>query len=150
MRLPTYEKIMRRCDAYEATAIRQHLTFLSHLQKYSWPESFDWLDGQSPASSIREREVKMPPSHIQLISGSQLRAARALAGLTQDDVARAGSWHVQSVAYWESKGTGVPTSHWPHLERLAAILGEHGVEVFRAPTPGVRMCTKRYRFIGEG
>jgi transcriptional regulator with XRE-family HTH domain len=78
---------------------------------------------------------------MNLITGRQLRAARILAGLTQRQLAQAVGVHERAVRYWELKDNKSPTSTSGMLEIIEAVLRNHGVIVFAAPTPGARLAT---------
>lgn len=77
-----------------------------------------------------------------LVSGRQLRAARVLAGATQERFAEVCGYHGRSVRYWESK-TGAPTSCAITLQNIEGALARFGVEVFSDPTPGARFVENR-------
>ena len=74
-----------------------------------------------------------------LVTGQQLRAARALAGLTQRELGRALNVDERSVRFWERKKDRRPTSA-PNDARIEAVLRERGVVLFSDPTPGVRLA----------
>ena len=75
-----------------------------------------------------------------IVTGAQIRAARALLGWTRAELATAANLHRNAVAYWELRAT-IPTGHYrePHACRLIRkALLVAGVEIFMAP-PGVRL-----------
>jgi transcriptional regulator with XRE-family HTH domain len=76
-----------------------------------------------------------------IITGRQLRAARILAGLTQRQLAQAVGVHERAARYWELKENKPPTSTTSILEKIEAVLRNHGVIVFASPTPGARLAT---------
>ena len=76
-----------------------------------------------------------------IISGRQLRAARILAGLTQKQLARAVGVHERAARYWELKENKAPTSTPDTLEKIEAVLRDHGVIAFSTPTAGVRVAS---------
>jgi transcriptional regulator with XRE-family HTH domain len=76
-----------------------------------------------------------------IITGRQLRAARILAGLTQRQLAQAVGVHERAARYWELKENKAPTSTSGILEKIEAVLRNHGVIVFASPTPGARLVT---------
>ena len=76
-----------------------------------------------------------------IVTGAQIRAARALLGWTRAELATAANLHRNAVAYWERRAT-IPTGHYrePHACRLIRkALLVAGVEIFMAPAPGVRL-----------
>jgi transcriptional regulator with XRE-family HTH domain len=66
-----------------------------------------------------------------------LRAARILAGLTQRQLAQAVGVHERAARYWELKEDKAPTSTPDSLDKIEAVLRDHGVIVFATPTVGV-------------
>ena len=76
-----------------------------------------------------------------IIAGRQLRAARILAGLTQKQLAQAVGVHERAARYWELKENKPPTSTPDTLEKIEAVLRDHGVIVFSTPTAGVRLAS---------
>ena len=75
-----------------------------------------------------------------IITGRQLRAARILAGLTQKQLAHAVGVHERAARYWELKESKPPTSTPDTLEKIEAVLRDHGVIAFSTPTAGVRLA----------
>ena len=73
----------------------------------------------------------------QSASGAVLRAARALAGMTQADLAKAANLHPKSVAYWERKGSRGGYGE-VGARRILDALRAHGVEVIGGDGEGVR------------
>jgi transcriptional regulator with XRE-family HTH domain len=76
-----------------------------------------------------------------IVTGRQLRAARILAGLTQRQLAHAVGVHERAARYWELKENKLPTSTLDILEKIEAVLRDHGVIVFSTPTAGVRLAS---------
>jgi transcriptional regulator with XRE-family HTH domain len=67
----------------------------------------------------------------RLHDGRHLRAARILAGLTQQQLADAAELHVNAVRYWEADDRS--SEPWGvAIDRLVAALRNHGVEVATA------------------
>jgi transcriptional regulator with XRE-family HTH domain len=83
-----------------------------------------------------------------IITGRQLRAARILAGLTQKQLAHAVGVNERAARYWELKENKLPTLTEYHLEKIEAVLRDHGVIVFSTPTAGVRLANN-YRLEGN-
>ena len=77
-----------------------------------------------------------------IVTGRQLRAARVLAGLTQRQLAIESGFAARAAKYWESRGDKLPTCIPGSLAAIERTLRRHGVEVFAAPTPGVRLLFK--------
>ena len=63
-----------------------------------------------------------------LHDGRHLRAARILAGLTQQQLAVAADVHVNCVRYWEADDRSADPWGFA-IDRLVAALRQHGVEV---------------------
>jgi len=61
------------------------------------------------------------------ITGAQLRAGRAPAGLTIDDLAARAQLHRQSVRKWEGSSNAVPDAMVAHLSRALDVLEHEGV-----------------------
>jgi len=83
----------------------------------------------------------------RLVSRRQLRAARALAGLTQIELSLACGMNREICRFWERPmypgDDGWPTTNPITLAKIVAVLERHGVEVFCDPSPGVRMTSQR-------
>jgi transcriptional regulator with XRE-family HTH domain len=77
-----------------------------------------------------------------LVTGRQLRAARALAGWTQKDSAAAVNIDERTVRFWERKHDRRPTGA-PNDARIEQALCDAGVILFADPTPGARLAKKR-------
>jgi transcriptional regulator with XRE-family HTH domain len=61
------------------------------------------------------------------ITGAQIRAGRALAGLTIEDLAARAQLHRQSVRKWEGSSNSVPDAMVAHLSRAVDVLEDAGV-----------------------
>ena len=61
------------------------------------------------------------------ITGNQLRAGRALAGLTIEDVATRAQLHRQSVRKWEGSSDATPSAMTDHLCRAIDVLEAEGI-----------------------
>lgn len=73
-------------------------------------------------------------------TGNQIRAARALIGWQQDELATAAALHRNTVAYWEGKAA-IPTRGEPvGCRRMREALAVAGVVVVTKPAPGVMLC----------
>jgi transcriptional regulator with XRE-family HTH domain len=69
-------------------------------------------------------------------TGRQLAAARALVGITQEQLAKRAGLHVNSVRYLERQPR-ITTGHSSEL--VAEALANEGVIFFTLPTCGVRL-----------
>jgi len=74
-----------------------------------------------------------------LCTGRQLRAARVLAGLTQQTLGAALGVNERAVRFWERKHDRRPTSA-PNDRRIEEVLLDRGVVLFAEPTPGARLA----------
>jgi len=61
------------------------------------------------------------------ITGNQLRAGRALAGLTIEDLAARAQLHRQSVRKWEGSSNATPSAMTDHLCRAIDVLEAEGI-----------------------
>jgi hypothetical protein len=91
-----------------------------------------------------------------IVTGSQIRAARALLGWTRRDLARASKLHPNAVAYWEGRSE-IPTGGWRTpvaCRRMHEALLAAGVDFLVLPAIGVRLvathnfCTRTRRRAG--
>ena len=82
-------------------------------------------------------------SSENLVTGGQLRAARALAGLTQKSFAYAVGVDERTVRFWERYVSRPPTTA-PNDARIEEVLLCFGVIVFADPTPGVRLIGNNF------
>jgi transcriptional regulator with XRE-family HTH domain len=64
----------------------------------------------------------------RLYDGRHLRAARILAGLTQQQLAEAAAINVNAVRYWEADDRSSEPSGYA-IDKLVGALRQHGVEV---------------------
>ena len=69
-----------------------------------------------------------------LVNTKQLKAARALAGLTQDQLGSAMGLNGRMIRFWERR---VPTNP-RKVARIEQALLANGVALFSEPTAGVR------------
>ena len=76
-------------------------------------------------------------SHMpNLVSTKQLKAARALAGLTQDQLGASMGLNGRMVRFWERR---LPTNP-RKVARIELALLAHGVALFAEPTAGARLA----------
>ena len=79
-----------------------------------------------------------------IVTGSQIRAARALLGWTQARLAKASGLHPNAVAYWENHDE-IPTGVWREpvaCRRIRKALLKAGVEFLQLPLIGVRLVAR--------
>ena len=74
-----------------------------------------------------------------LTTGNQLRAARALVGIEQADLAARADLHVNTIRKMEAKAAGEITSGADNLRRVQSALEGAGVEFLNHGRPGVRL-----------
>ncbi len=75
-----------------------------------------------------------------LLIGNQLKAARALADVEQQELADAASVHVNTIRKMEAKGRSEITSAADVLRRVQSALERFGVEFTNEAKPGVRLA----------
>lgn len=74
-----------------------------------------------------------------LTTGNQLKAARALAGLSQGDLAKAAGVNVTTISAIEGKGADGITSGLDTVRAITRALEAAGVELLNDGRPGVRL-----------
>lgn len=74
-----------------------------------------------------------------LVTGNQLKAARALSGVEQADLAARADVHVNTIRKMEAKGAAEITSGADVVRRVQAALEAAGVEFLNHGRPGVRL-----------
>ena len=74
-----------------------------------------------------------------LLTGDQLRAARAMAGMTQKDLASALGINERKLRFWERRRNCRPTSDRNSI-CIQEAFAERGVILFAEPTVGVRLA----------
>ena len=97
-------------------------------------------NGEPVVGTAQFRHAKKEDNHL-ILTGAQIRAARALLGWRRAELATAANLHRNAVAYWERRAT-IPSGHYrePHACRgIREALLAAGVEMFMTPTPGVRL-----------
>jgi transcriptional regulator with XRE-family HTH domain len=77
-----------------------------------------------------------------LTTGNQLKAARALAGVSQAQLAKAASINVTTVSAMESKGAATLASGLDTIKAVMDALEAVGVELLGHGQPGVRLKAK--------
>jgi transcriptional regulator with XRE-family HTH domain len=84
-----------------------------------------------------------------LMTGNQLKAARALAGVDQLSVARAANVAVNTIRNMESRGPDPITSGAVTLRNVQSALEAAGVEFTNGDQPGVRIKSYRLKDAGH-
>jgi transcriptional regulator with XRE-family HTH domain len=74
-----------------------------------------------------------------LITGNQLKAARALAGVEQLSVAQAAKVAVNTIRNMESRGPNPITSGAVTVRNVQSALESFGIEFINGDQPGVRL-----------
>jgi transcriptional regulator with XRE-family HTH domain len=72
----------------------------------------------------------------KLLSGEQLKAARILAGLSQEQLARETGRSLRTITGWESTTGTLPCASRNSLEKVEAALGRYGVALYVTPAGG--------------
>ena len=78
-----------------------------------------------------------------LITGNQLKAARALAGIDQKTLAAESSVNISTIGSMEAKGEASLTSGLDTIRKVMAALEARGVEFLNHGNPGVRLGTTK-------
>jgi transcriptional regulator with XRE-family HTH domain len=80
-----------------------------------------------------------------LTTGNQLRAARALAGLSQAQLAAAAGINVTTISAMEGKGAAVLGSGLDTIKAVMEALDAAGVEILNHGQPGCRLKAEGVR-----
>ena len=72
----------------------------------------------------------------RLVSGEQLKAARILAGLSQEQLAAETGRSLRAITGWESTTGAVPSASLKSSERIEAALRRYGVALYVTPAGG--------------
>jgi transcriptional regulator with XRE-family HTH domain len=78
-----------------------------------------------------------------LTTGNQLRAARALAGLEQKDVATKAGVNVNTIRNMESAGAGQIAGRAQNVQMVQRVLEGEGIEFLNHGQPGVRLSSRK-------
>jgi transcriptional regulator with XRE-family HTH domain len=70
---------------------------------------------------------RIVPMLLVRITGNQLRAGRALAGLSMDDLAARAQLCRRSISKWEGSSNAVPDAMVDHLTRALDVLEAEGI-----------------------
>ncbi|MCA1403673.1 helix-turn-helix domain-containing protein [Ensifer sp. IC3342] len=74
-----------------------------------------------------------------LTTGNQLKAARALAGLEQKDVAEKAGVNVNTIRNMEAAGAGQIAGRAQNVQNVQRVLEQEGIEFLNHGQPGVRL-----------
>lgn len=74
-----------------------------------------------------------------LTTGNQLKAARALAGLDQGELARRAGVNINTIGAMEKRGSEMLTSGLDKITAVMRALEEAGIEFLNHGQPGVRL-----------
>ena len=74
-----------------------------------------------------------------LITGAQLKAARALAGMTQRELAEKAKLNMDTIGAMEARGDGMLRSSLGTVRAVQTALEAAGVEFLNGDSPGVRL-----------
>jgi transcriptional regulator with XRE-family HTH domain len=76
-----------------------------------------------------------------LLTGNQLKAARALAEVEQQQLADVAGVHVNTIRKMEAKGAGLITSAADVLRKVQAAMESFGVVFINGGEPGVKLAS---------
>jgi transcriptional regulator with XRE-family HTH domain len=81
---------------------------------------------------------------VDELTGTQLRAARAVCGWSVREVSDLSGIGTSTIKRYETEH-GIPASRKGHLSTLRAIFEAHGIQFIGAPddSPGIRVTTPR-------
>ncbi len=74
-----------------------------------------------------------------LTTGNQLKAARALAGLEQKEVAEKAGVNVNTIRNMEAAGAGQIAGRAQNVQMVQRVLEDAGIEFLNHGQPGVRL-----------
>lgn len=78
-----------------------------------------------------------------LTTGNQLKAARALAGLEQRDVAEKAGVNVNTIRNMEAAGAGQIAGRAQNVQTVQRVLEGEGIEFLNHGHPGVRLIRRK-------
>ncbi|RVN58481.1 helix-turn-helix transcriptional regulator [Sinorhizobium meliloti] len=78
-----------------------------------------------------------------LTTGNQLKAARALAGLEQKDVAEKAGVNVNTIRNMEAAGAGQIAGRAQNVQNVQRVLEQEGIAFLNHGQPGVRLVRAR-------
>jgi transcriptional regulator with XRE-family HTH domain len=86
--------------------------------------------------TLKNRPSEDRRRRYRLISGEQLKAARILAGLSQEQLATETGRSLRTITGWESTIGALPCASRKSLERVEAALSRYGVVLYVTPAGG--------------
>ncbi|MDW9537100.1 helix-turn-helix domain-containing protein [Sinorhizobium meliloti] len=78
-----------------------------------------------------------------LTTGNQLKAARALAGLEQKEVAEKAGVNVNTIRNMEAAGAGQIAGRAQNVQNVQRTLEQEGIEFLNHGQPGVRLVGRK-------
>jgi transcriptional regulator with XRE-family HTH domain len=90
----------------------------------------------------------MDTKKMSLVIGSQLRAARALVGVEQIELATVAGVHPNTVRAMEARGVKEITGSVTALRRVERAMESFGVEFTNGEQPGVRLSVDAHELAG--
>ena len=92
-------------------------------------------------SGVPEQRETLKGTDAMISQGVQIKAARALLGMTRADLARRTGLHPNAVKYWEARTVSTRTPPPYAVRAMEEALEALGVVAFINPYPGVRLST---------
>ncbi len=80
-----------------------------------------------------------------LTTGNQLKAARALAGVEQIELAQAANVHVNTIRSMEASGAEAIAGRSANVQAVQRALESKGIEFLNHGNPGVRLVSASHR-----
>jgi transcriptional regulator with XRE-family HTH domain len=74
-----------------------------------------------------------------LTTGNQLKAARALIGMNQGDLAKRAQLNINTIQNMEGAGAGPIAGRAANVQAVQVTLEEAGIEFLNSDRPGVRL-----------
>lgn len=102
------------------------------------------------SSAPRRRQAKLVTKttfvdndHQCMLTGNQLKAARALIGMHQSDLAHRAGLNVNTIRHMESSGAEPISGRVSNVQAVQAALEHAGIEFLNGGEPGVRIRKRR-------
>lgn len=101
------------------------------------------------SSTPRRRQAKLvietssgDSAHQSTLTGNQLKAARALIGMHQTDLARRSALNVNTIRHMEGSGAEPILGRASNIHAVRVALERAGIEFLNGGQPGVRIRKK--------